>query len=209
MKKILLLTLLISSPLIGQEAEKKDATTKTETQDPNKKFRSDIVSMGLTTSILGGGYFEGDSGLLSSVSLEFFSSFKPDAQGYLYIVWNVLMPIIEPTPINFLSGVSVIGGIGFGNWIYKKIDSNQKGWLVGINTAFLSGVYNQYVAEQDEALLSGWGFSLGATVNIRVIHQLNRNLGFIIGVDLSLLSSFTSLENTLGLTGGITVGIAY
>ncbi len=208
MKKILLLSLLIASPLIGQEVEKKDTPTKTVSKDPNKKFKSDTVGLGLSTSILGGGYFEGDGGLLSSVSLEIFGILKPNSNNYLYVVWNVLMPVIEPTPKNIFSGVSVIVGIGYGNWVYKKIDSNQKGWLVGINTAFLSGIYNQYVADKD-SYASGWIFSIGATVNMRAIYQLNRNFGFLIGADLSYYYTFVGLDLTHGLTGGITLGIAF
>ena len=208
MKKILLLSLLIASPLIGQEVEKKDTPTKTVPKDPSKKFRSDTVGLGLSTSILGGGYFKGDGGLLSSVSLEIFGILKPNSNNYLYVVWNVLMPVIEPTPKNIFSGVSVIVGIGYGNWVYKKIDSNQKGWLVGINTAFLSGIYNQYVADKD-SYASGWIFSIGATVNMRAIYQLNRNFGFLIGADLSYYYTFVGLDLTHGLTGGITLGIAF
>ena len=208
MKKILLLSLLIASPLLGQEVEKKDTSTKTVSKDPNKKFKSDTVGLGLSTSILGGGYFEGDGGLLSSVSLEIFGILKPNSNNYLYVVWNVLMPVIEPTPKNIFSGVSVIVGIGYGNWVYKKIDSNQKGWLVGINTAFLSGIYNQYVADKD-SYASGWIFSIGATVNMRAIYQLHRNFGFLIGADLSYYYTFVGLDLTHGLTGGITLGIAF
>ena len=208
MKKILLLSLLIASPLIGQEVEKKDTPTKTESKDPSKKFRSDTVGLGLSTSILGGGYFEGDGGLLSSVSLEIFGILKPNSNNYLYVVWNVLMPVIEPTPKNIFSEVSVIVGIGYGNWVYKNLDSNQKGWLIGINTAFLSGVYSQYVADQD-SYASGWIFSIGATVNMRAIYQLNRNFGFLIGADFSYYHSFTGLDPADGFTSGITAGIVF
>ena len=206
MKKLLLVLLILASPLMGQETEKTDTPTKAETKDPNEKFRSDTVNFGLSTSFLGGGYSKGDGGLLSSVSFEVFPT-KPSSKSYLYSTIQVLTPIIEPTPKNIFSGVSVFAGIGFGNWVYKKIDSNQKGWLVGINTAFLSGMYNQYVADQD-GYSSGWYFSIGATINMRVIYQLNRDFGFIIGADFTYHFPF-SFTPAHGFTGGLTAGIAF
>ncbi|MGL4368017.1 MAG: hypothetical protein ACRCTQ_07060 [Brevinemataceae bacterium] len=88
-------------------------------------------------------------------------------------------------PNNIFTGTTMVVGIGYGNWVHKKLDSNKKGWLIGMNTALLSQIYNSYAAQEDKGYNNGWDSDLGMTSNMRVMYQLNSNVGFMIGFDIS------------------------
>ena len=193
MKKMLLVLVLLASPLMGQEAEK-----------------TDTVSFAVTTSLLGAGYFKGNGGLLSQTSLEVFAG-SSEKRSYLYNMIRVVTPIISPMPHNVFTGTSFTTGIGYGNWVYKNLNEDKKGWLINLNIAMIVDVYNSYVAKEDGAL-NGWISGMGVTANMRAIYQLNRNFGFVIGADISYYfpwSFITGLDKAHGLTGGITAGIAF
>ena len=199
MKKLLLVLLILASPLMGQEAEKKDPYIETDT-----------VSFTVTTSLLGAGYFKGNGGLLSQTSLEVFAG-SSKKRSYLYNMIRVVTPIISPMPHNVFTGTSFTTGIGYGNWVYKNLNEDKKGWLINLNIAMIVDVYNSYVAKEDGAL-NGWISGMGVTANMRAIYQLNRNFGFVIGADISYYfpwSFITGLDKAHGLTGGITAGIAF
>jgi len=215
MKKYILLLVLINSYTIyAQNNDEINSQTKKQQEiieDPNAKLRTDTVSFAITTSLLGAGYFEGNTGLLSQTSLEIFAG-TPANISYIYLSYSIMTPIISPIPHNVFTGPSFQGKIGYGNWVYKNLDNTKKGWIIGLNIALIVDIYNSYVAKEDKGHLNGWLSGMGVTANMRAIYQLNRNFGFVIGTDLSYYfpwSFITGLDKVHSLTGGITVGIAF
>lgn len=215
MNKYVLFIVLVSINIIYAQ-DNRETNSQTENkqeikEDPNSKYRIDTVNFALTTSLLGAGYFKGNAGLLSQTSLEMYIGTGQN-RSYFYNMFRVITPMISPTPNNVLTGTSFTTGIGYGNWVYKNLDSNKKGWLIGLNTALVVDIYNSYVAREDRGHLNGWISGLGLTANMRVIYQLNRDFGFVIGADISYYfpwSFVTGLDKVHSLTGGITAGIAF
>lgn len=170
------------------------------------------VRFGVTTSVLGAGYFTGNSGLIPQVSLEGYINLIGSNTKYLYSTFQVVTSMIDPDPKYFYTGTSVNFGLGYGKWVYRDLDRYNRGWLVGLNSALLLGVYNDYFATK-ETNYKGWLYSLGFTANVRAVYQLNESMGFILGADITYqhsLYTLVGLENIEdGMSGGITAGIAF
>ncbi|MGL4387769.1 MAG: hypothetical protein ACRCTJ_00020 [Brevinema sp.] len=191
----------------NKSTEKKSKKKKEKT---NEDFRTDTVTFGLTASFVGASYFKDSPGLLSQTSLDIYAG-TPKKPVYFYIGFDIVTPMIKPQPNNIFSGLLINSKLGIGGWVYKKLNFNQKGWIVGLNIAFLTGNYSRYAVKYGSI---AWheSFGVGVTINMRTIYQLNRNFGFIIGADISYYYSFsftTGLDQVHGLTGGLTTGIAF
>ncbi|MGL4393827.1 MAG: hypothetical protein ACRCS8_01190 [Brevinema sp.] len=229
MKKIFLVFFLLSFPLFAQDNAKKSVqeqaidtsinkTQEVDEKDTKKKKEkkprpewtipappTDTVNFAVTTSLLAGSYFKGSPGLISQLAFEFIG-LCDRGKGGMFVKWSFDIPVIDAKPYIVLSGYSIQAAIGYSKWVYKNLNEEKKGWLVGLNIAALSQIYTHYDNLSDSS------FGMGLTFNMRTIYQLNRNIGFIIGFDFNFLHNTVNNDyknHIYTLTSGITTGIAF